>query len=153
MTVSLKHDHAVLVGLSTDTKPAAGYPAGTEFREANTGISYWWSGTAWTPLRQVVEEGRYAYETVAASQTAQVLGGAGATGDFLHAIIIVPAALAAGAVTLLDGSTSISLYSGASALTEVRPMVLEFNVVSVSGPWKVTTGASVSVIGIGRFSA
>ena len=44
------------------------------------------------------------YETVAAGQTAQVLGLIGAKGDFLERIVIVPATSAAGAVSILDGS-------------------------------------------------
>ena len=38
------------------------------------------------------------YETVAASQTDQVLGSTGATGDYFSGILIVPGTTAAGAV-------------------------------------------------------
>lgn len=94
------------------------------------------------------------YETVAAGQTAQVLGVAGAQGDFLHGVVIIPAIAAAGAVTLIDGSTSIPLYVGGAttALTEVIPRFIELNMQSQTGPWKITTGADVSVIAIGNFS-
>lgn len=52
------------------------------------------------------------YETVAAGQTAQVLGTAGAQGDYIERLIIIPATVAGGVVTLLDGSTSIPVYVG-----------------------------------------
>lgn len=94
------------------------------------------------------------YETVAASQTAQVLGGNGAVGDFIEKIIIIPAIVAAGLVTLIDGSTSIPIYVGGAttALADVKPFSVEINAHSQTGPWKVTTGASVSVIAVGDFS-
>ena len=49
---------------------------------------------------------RYQYEHVAASQTAQVLGGTGAIGDYLHRIVCTVSTAATGTVTVLDGSTS-----------------------------------------------
>ncbi len=96
----------------------------------------------------------YRYETVAAGQTAQVLGVSGAQGDFIHGVVIVPAVAAAGLVTLIDGSTSIPLYVGGAttALLEVIPRFIELNMQSQTGPWKITTGADVSVIAVGNFS-
>lgn len=93
------------------------------------------------------------YETVAASQTAQVLGATGATGDFIAGLIIIPATAIPGVVTLLDGATSIPLFvGGASSMADLRPFYLPLGLVSVSGAWKVTTGANVSAIGIGNFT-
>lgn len=94
------------------------------------------------------------YETVAASQTAQVLGTNGAVGDRILRLIIIPATAAGGLVTLLDGSTSIPIYVGGAttALTEVKPITVELGMVSVSGPWKITTGANISVIAVGDFT-
>ena len=96
----------------------------------------------------------YDYETVAASQTAQVLGPTGAVGDYLARLIIVPAVAAAGAVDLLDGATSINIYAGGAvtALPNLQPITVEVRAKSKSGAWKVTTGANVSVIGIGSFT-
>ena len=92
------------------------------------------------------------YETVAASQTAQVLGVSGARGDYIERLIIVPASASPGAVDLLDNATSINILpGGASSLTELKPIVVELHMVSVSGAWKVTTGANVSVIAVGDF--
>lgn len=94
------------------------------------------------------------YETVAAGQTAQVLGLAGQQGDFIERLVIVPAVVAAGAVTLIDGSTSITVYAGGAttALTTVAPFVVEIMAHSQTGPWKITTGSNVSVIAVGDFS-
>lgn len=94
------------------------------------------------------------YETVAASQTAQVLGLNGAIGDRIIRLVIIPATVAGGIVTLLDGSTSIPIYVGGAttALTEVKPITVELGMCSVSGAWKVTTGANISVIAVGDFT-
>lgn len=94
------------------------------------------------------------YETVAASQTAQVLGGAGAAGDYLARVIIVPATTSPGSVAILDNATSITIFAGgAASLTELKPIVVDLGMTSVSGAWKVTTGADVSVVAVGNFSA
>lgn len=94
------------------------------------------------------------YETVAASQTAQVLGATGATGDYIAGILVIPAVVACGAVTLLDGSTSIPVFvgGGATALPSCIPFFIPLGINSVSGAWKITTGANVSCIGVGNFT-
>ena len=94
------------------------------------------------------------YETVAASQTAQVLGGNGATGDEIHGILVIPAVVACGAVTLLDNATSISVFvgGGTTPLPSCIPFFIPLGIKSVSGPWKLTTGANVSCIAIGKFT-
>jgi hypothetical protein len=92
----------------------------------------------------------YPYETVAVSQTGQVLGGTGATGDYLHRLIISVATAATSTVTLLDGATSIVIMA---ATTAIGTYSVELNMRSVSGAWSVTTGAGASVIAVGKFSA
>jgi hypothetical protein len=94
------------------------------------------------------------YETIAAGQTAQVLGTAGAKGDFIAGILIIPALAAAGLVTLLDGATSIPIYVGGAvtALPNLMPVYVRLNLFSANGAWSVTTGASVSCIAMGSFS-
>ena len=94
----------------------------------------------------------YQYETVAASATAQVLGGTGATGDYVHRLIISNVTAATASVTLIDGSTSIALQTGAATIV---PGVysIECNMRSATGPWKVTTGAGATVVAVGIFSA
>jgi hypothetical protein len=94
------------------------------------------------------------YELVAASATAQVLGATGATGDWIGRIIIIPAVVACGAVTLLDGANSIPLFvgGGTTALLDVKPFPVDINLTSVAGAWKITTGANVSVLAKGDFT-
>jgi ABC-type thiamine transport system ATPase subunit len=93
---------------------------------------------------------RYPYETVAASQTAQVLGGTGATGDYLHRLIVTVSTSLTGTVTILDNATSIAIVP---ANTPVGVYSIEMNMRSSSGAWKVTTGAGASVVAVGIFSA
>ena len=93
------------------------------------------------------------YETVAASQTAQVLGATGAAGDLINGLLVIPASTSPGAVTLLDGATSIPVFvGGASSVSSLIPFFIPLGIKSVSGAWKVTTGAGVSVIGVGDFT-
>lgn len=95
-------------------------------------------------------EGRY--EAVAAGQTAQVLGVNGATGDYLNSVIVIPATVAPGAVTIIDGVTNVVVTTAGTAT--VLPGVFEIPVkaFSTTGSWKITTGANVSVLATGRFS-
>lgn len=93
---------------------------------------------------------RYQYETVAASQTGQVLGGAGAKGDYLYSLIITVNTAATSTVTILDGATSIPLMP---ATTPVGVYEIDLGMASASGAWSVTTGAGVTVIAVGIFSA
>lgn len=102
----------------------------------------------------IVSEGT-TYNTVAASQTAQALtgGGGGATGDYLSHCTIVPATTAPGVVTILDNSTAIYSYpgGGTTALTTLVPFTIPVGALSTTGAWKVTTGANVSVVCVGKF--
>lgn len=93
------------------------------------------------------------YETVAASQTAQVIGATGAAGDYISHIIVVPATTSPGQVLLLDNATSITIFTGgASSVSNLIPFVVALDMVSTSGAWKITTGADVSVIAVGDFT-
>jgi len=89
------------------------------------------------------------YETVAASQTAQVLGQSGAVGDTIIRLIITVNTALTSTVTIIDGSTSIALMP---ATTIVGIYSIDLGVQSVSGPWKVTTGAGATVVAVGNFS-
>ena len=100
----------------------------------------------------VVEQGQFDYETVAASQSDQVLGVTGALGDFLHSLICVVATAATAQVQIKDGSGPAITVLPNSPGGGVGTYVIELNIVSTSGAWKVTTGAGVSVIAIGRFT-
>ena len=94
----------------------------------------------------------YAYpsEPEAASQTAQVLGGTGAAGDYLHRIVVNVATAATSTVSVIDGSTTVLAVP---ANTPIGSYSLELNLAAATGPWKVTTGAGVTVLAVGLFSA
>lgn len=93
------------------------------------------------------------YETVAALQTAQVVGPTGAVGDYISHILVIPATTAPGNVILLDGATSITVFVGGSAsVATLTPFIIPLNMISVSGAWKITTGANVSCIAVGDFT-
>ena len=92
------------------------------------------------------------YEKVAASQTAQVLGATGAAGDYLKGLLVTPETAVPGVVTLLDNAISIPLYVGEAARTDLAPFFIPIGLVSVSGAWKLTTGANLSVVAIGDFT-
>lgn len=100
----------------------------------------------------VLEPYTYQYETVAASQTGQVLGGTGATGDYLHRLIISVVTVATATVTIIDGSTSIVVLTGDATLVPGIHSI-EFNMRSKTGAWSVTTAAGATVIAVGKFSA
>lgn len=107
------------------------------------------------PLLQILSDD---YETVAASQTAQILGATGAVGDFLAGVLIVPGTTAAGAVSIIDGNGSaISIFAGGgtTALTTLIPFFVPIGAKCVNATtpgWKVTTGANVTAIGVGNFT-
>ena len=93
---------------------------------------------------------QFQYETVAASQTAQVLGGTGATGDYVHRLVVTVATAATGTVALLDSTTSIPITA---ANTPIGVYIVDIGALSQTGAWSVTTGAGASVVAVGNFSA
>lgn len=93
------------------------------------------------------------YETVAASQTNQVLGPTGATGDYIDHVLVVPATTSPGNVILLDNATSITIFTGGTdSVSNLVPFAIPLGMTSVSGSWRLTTGANVSAIGVGSFT-
>jgi hypothetical protein len=93
------------------------------------------------------------YETVAASQTDQVLGATGATGDRIAGFLINPATTSPGTVILKDGSTTIYTFTGgASSVSNLDTIPVPLGIKSVSGAFKITTGPNVSVIAVGDFT-
>lgn len=95
----------------------------------------------------------YQYEHVAASQTAQVLGGTGATGDYIHRLCCTVATAATGNVILLDGTGFSHTILPALPGGGIGQYNIEINAISRNGAWKITTGAGVEVLAIGIFSA
>lgn len=93
------------------------------------------------------------YETVAASQTDQVMGSTGAVGDILAGVLIVPATTGAASVSIKDGAGSaITIFTGGGTLSDLKPFFVPIGAVSAAGAWKVTTGANVSAVAVGKFT-
>ena len=93
---------------------------------------------------------RYQYETVAVSQSNQVLGVTGAAGDYLHRLVVAVATAATSTVSVIDGSTTVLAIP---ANTPVGVYDVDIEAAAVTGPWKITTGAGVTVLAVGIFSA
>ncbi len=92
------------------------------------------------------------YETVAASQTAQVLGATGAMGDVLERVVCVVATAATSTVSIKDGSDSAINILPNIVGAGVGTYVIDLGIMSAAGAWQITTGAGVSVIATGRFT-
>ncbi len=94
------------------------------------------------------------YETVAASQTDQVIGATGAAGDYLSHVIVIPAVAACGLVTIKDNATALISFvgGGTTAMPTVAPFAIPVGITSTSGAWKITTGANVSCVAVGNFT-
>lgn len=96
----------------------------------------------------MVTEYRF-YETVAASQTAQVLGASGLAGDIIERLVVTVATSATGTVEIKDNlGTAIPITA---ANTPIGVYVVDLGMASKAGEWTVTTGAGASVIAVGRF--
>lgn len=108
--------------------------------------------TAGAPVVGIDQYGQY--ETVAASQTAQAMGASGATGDYLAGVLVFPGTAGCGVVTVLDNAVTIGTFpgGGTTALPSLVPFMIPIGLFSVSGAWKITTGANVTAVGIGRFT-
>jgi len=156
-TAPVAADKALVVGLSPNsagiiTTGTAGTPA-TQVLTVQ-GI------TSGTP--QVISNGPLTnfgageYETVAAGVTSpQMLGGAGNTGDYLAGVLVVPSSTSPSAITIKDGSnTAITVFAGgATSVSNLVPFFIPLGLVSTSGGWQLTTGASgATAIGIGNFT-
>lgn len=97
------------------------------------------------------------YETVAASQSTQMMGATGAVGDTLDGVLVIPGTTSPGAVSITDGNGSaITIFAGgASSVTSLIPFFVPIGakcVAATTPGWKITTGANVSAIGVGRFT-
>ena len=116
--------------------------------------------TALTPLdpaaTTTVAVASSEYETVAASQTDQMMGPTGAVGDRLDGLLVIPATTSPGAVSIEDGSTNTVVFAGgASSVPTLAPIYIPFGpggIASVSGGWEITTGSNVSVMAFGNFT-
>ncbi len=88
----------------------------------------------------------------ASMTTALSGGGSGGVGDFLAGLLVVPAAVGAGNISIKDGTgSSISVFV-TGTLADLRPFFIPIGAFSQVGAWSVTCGGSVSVIARGRFT-
>ena len=94
------------------------------------------------------------YETVAASQTDQMMGPTGAAGDTIEGILVIPATTSPGAISIEDGATNTTVFTGgASSVLTLHPFWIPLNnIATASGGWEITTGANVSCIVFGNFT-
>lgn len=91
----------------------------------------------------------FSYETVAASQTDQVLGTIGAAGDLLHRLVVTVATAATSTVSVKDGAGAAIPIVAAN--TPIGVYSVELNTRSLVGAWSVTTGAGATVVAVGDF--
>ena len=91
---------------------------------------------------------RTSYETVAISQTDQVLGVEGGAGDVLQRLIITVATAATATCSIKDGAGSAILITVANTPIGVYSVELG---VKADTNWKVSTGAGCTVLAVGRF--
>lgn len=90
------------------------------------------------------------YHKIAASET-KSLGPGGRVGDYLSHIIINPATVTPGSVTIYDGAELFDTYS-VGTLTNTAPLAVPIGMRSKHGGWRVTCGASVSAVATGTFT-
>jgi hypothetical protein len=94
------------------------------------------------------------HKEVGAGATATVLGATGAIGDYLSHVTIAPGIAACGVVTILDGTNTVLTFAGGSttALPSLVPFTILIGAVCTGAGWHITTGASVTVTAIGKFT-
>lgn len=90
------------------------------------------------------------YETVAASQTDQVMGATGALGDYLDHCTLIVATAATAATTIKDNATTLYAFANSPG-GGIGVYDIPVRARSTSGAWKITTGAGVSVVCTGDF--
>lgn len=101
---------------------------------------------------QITHEGGPDYESVAASQTNQVLGATGAAGDYLGRVVCVVTTAATAQVQIKDGSgTAITIFPNSPG-GGIGTYTVDLGIKSVSGAWQITTGAGVAVLATGSFT-
>lgn len=94
------------------------------------------------------------YEDVAANSSEQAIGDGGAgAGQHLSHVTIFPATTSPGAVALLDGDVSKTIFAGgANSVSNLVPFTVFFGCDSKFGAWKITTGGNVSARAVGDFN-
>ena len=95
--------------------------------------------------------GATAYETIAAGQTDQILGGRGAVADYLERVIIFVTISASGTVTIKDNATTWGVFPNSIA-GGAGVYVIPVGCHSANGAWKITTGAGSTAVAVGKFT-
>jgi hypothetical protein len=131
-----------------------------------------WDGVAaspsWTALYKYMATKLEAMRAILASQAASafgyeacpanattLLGGAGAVGDLLATVHIIPSTTAPGDVSIKDGSNAaIVIFKGGAGITEndLKPITVQLRLLSTVGGWSIVTGANVTVLAAGDFT-
>lgn len=93
------------------------------------------------------------YEACAAGVTT-TLGGAGAIGDKLQVLWIIPGTTSPGPVDIKDGGgAAIRVFTGgASSVSNLVPFPIAVGIKSVNGAWQVINGANVTALAAGNFT-
>lgn len=94
------------------------------------------------------------YQACAASATT-ACGAAGAVGDVLNSVLVVPGTTSPGDVQIKDGSgRAITVFAGGSTSeTTLTPFTIDLkNIKSVAGGWSIVTGANVTAVAVGQFA-
>lgn len=93
------------------------------------------------------------YEAVAASQTDQIMGAAGAVGNILERVIVSVNTAATGTCSIKDGNGSAMVLTAANTAIGVYSVPIGARCVNTTTPgWKITTGAGATAIGVGAFT-
>ena len=131
--------------------PAGGPTTGVLDADSNVGTTLATKLAGEDVLNDVQRaESQFEYETVAASQTDQVMGSTGSAGDLLHALHCVWTAASAAGVSIKDGTgSSIPVFETKSSATS---QTVTLDMVSADAGWKITTSTNTTCIGIGRFN-
>jgi hypothetical protein len=89
-----------------------------------------------------------------ASATTAVQVTAGATGDYLDTVLIIPTSTSPGTVQIKDGSgTAVDIFvGGASSVTTLHSFAIPLGLTSKLGGWSVICGANVKAVAMGTFS-
>lgn len=148
-TAPVTTDPALVVSISPNSVNANG-----QATMANSAPVVIASNQATFPVTATAVDQYGKYNTVAASQTAQVLGATGATGDYLAYVTVFPGTNSGGLVSILDNATTIATYAGGATtnLPSLVPFTIQIGAFSSSGAWKITTGANVTVVAVGKFT-
>lgn len=136
---------AYIMGPNGTAAASATNPVPTQLSFGNTAAS------VTNPVPVSTQSVGSEYEGVAASQTNQVMGATGATGDYIDHCLIQVATAATAATTILDNATAVETFANSPG-GGIGVYDIPIRARSVSGAWKVTTGAGASVTCFGDFT-